>query len=162
MHALAAMWAKPCRKLWTQYNRSESTLRSSLFCLDNGVHLKHPEEGPTFTYIARVSESEKRRGPPSRIYESRDGITFPKLVVKTTPAYTPEALKAKAQGILMLEAVIGTDGRIRDFKVLKGLGYGLEDQAMQEIATRWKFAPGLKDGKPVDVRIHIETSFQLP
>lgn len=95
------------------------------------------------------------------IYEYGSGIINPELVVKTTPSYTDEAIKAKAQGIVVLQAVIRKDGRVDSFKVLRSLGYGLEEKAIQEIHNRWRFRPGTLNGKPVDVLATIEVQFNL-
>ena len=95
------------------------------------------------------------------IYEYGSGITHPQLIVKTTPSYTDEAIRAKVQGIVVLQAVIRKNGKVDSFKVLRSLGYGLEEKAMQEIATKWKFRPGTLNGRPVDVLATIEVQFNL-
>ena len=46
-------------------------------------------------------------------------------------------------------------------QVLKELGYGLEASAMKDIATRWRFEPGTRDGIPVDVYLNIKITFHL-
>ncbi|MFQ5738149.1 MAG: energy transducer TonB [Acidobacteriota bacterium] len=89
------------------------------------------------------------------------GITNPQVLRQTTPSYTDEAIKSKVQGVVVLEAVIRRNRRADSLKVLRGLGYGLEQSAIQEIATNWRFRPGMKDGRPVDVLATIEVSFNL-
>jgi periplasmic protein TonB len=100
-------------------------------------------------------------GAGDGVYEIGSDITNPVIVNQTIPSYTDEAIKAKAQGIVLLEAIIRKDGRVTDFRVLRGLGYGLEERAIEEIASNWKFRPGTKDGRPVDVRATIEVQFNL-
>ena len=95
------------------------------------------------------------------IYEYGSGITNPEPIFKSTPSYTDDAIRAKVQGTVVLQAVIRKDGRVDRFKVVRGLGYGLEETAIQEIATRWKFRPGTLNGRPVDVLATIEVSFNL-
>lgn len=95
------------------------------------------------------------------IYEYGSGITHPQLIIQTTPSYTDEAIRAKVQGIVVLQAVIRKNGRVDSFKVLRSLGYGLEERAIQEIATKWKFRPGTLNGQPVDVLATIEVQFNL-
>ena len=65
------------------------------------------------------------------------------------------------EGIILLQAIVRKDGSIDSFKVLKGIGYGLDESAVNTIARDWKYEPGTRNGKPVDVRIVIETSFRL-
>jgi TonB family protein len=56
--------------------------------------------------------------------------------------------------------VIGPDGRVRDLRVARSLGRGLDEKAMEAVKT-WKFEPAMKDGKPVAVQVNIEITFQL-
>ena len=95
------------------------------------------------------------------VYTLGSGISNPVPLQQTTPSYTDAAIKAKAQGVVILQAIIRRNGRVDNFKVLRGLGYGLEEKAIQEIATNWRFRPGTLDGKPVDVLATIEVQFNL-
>ena len=95
------------------------------------------------------------------VYTIGSGISNPQILVQTTPSYTDEAIKSKVQGIVILQAVIRHTGRVDSFKVLRALGYGLEEQAIQEIAQNWRFRPGTLNGKPVDVLATIEVQFNL-
>ena len=89
------------------------------------------------------------------------GVSNPIPIVQTTPSYTDDAIKAKVQGVVWLQAIIRKDGSVDSFKVLRGLGHGLEEQAIQEIATNWRFRPGTLNGNPVDVLATIEVQFNL-
>jgi hypothetical protein len=44
--------------------------------------------------------------------------------------------------------------------VLQGIGYGLDQSAINTITTEWRFEPGTKDGQPVDVQVNMEVSFR--
>ncbi len=61
----------------------------------------------------------------------------------------------------MLEVVVRKDGSADSFKVVRGLGYGLDESAISTIANKWRFRPGTDKGTPVDVRILIEVTFRL-
>jgi len=95
------------------------------------------------------------------IYTLGGGVTMPQILQQTTPSYTDDAIKSKVQGIVILQAVIRKDGTVDSFKVLRGLGYGLEEKAIQEIAANWRFRPGTLKGRPVDVLATIEVQFNL-
>ena len=95
------------------------------------------------------------------VYTIGGGVTMPQILQQTTPSYTDDAIKAKVQGIVILQAVIRSNGRVNSFKVLRGLGYGLEEKAIQEIAANWRFRPGTLRGRPVDVLATIEVQFNL-
>jgi TonB family protein len=100
-------------------------------------------------------------GAGDGVYRLGSGVTNPVPIRQTIPSYTDDAIKAKAQGVVLLQAIIRKDGRVTDFKVLRGLGYGLEEKAIEEIATNWKFRPGMLNGRPVDVLATIEVQFNL-
>ncbi len=95
------------------------------------------------------------------VYKFGDGVSEPKVLVESKPAYTDEAIKAKAQGVVWLKAIIRKDGRADSFQVLRPLGYGLEESAIQDIASKWVFQPAYKDGRPVDFELTIEVVFSL-
>jgi TonB family protein len=90
------------------------------------------------------------------------GVTLPKLISEVKPQYTPEALQARIQGSVMMDAVVRTDGTPTDIEVIRSLDaeYGLDNQAVAAL-SKWRFEPGRKDDKPVPVRITVEMQFTL-
>jgi len=94
-------------------------------------------------------------------YVAGNGVTAPVAIVQPLPAYTEEARKARAEGIVMIQAIIRRNGTVDSFKVIRGLGYGLDESAIQTIASKWRFKPGTLNGVPVDVQANIEVSFRL-
>jgi TonB family protein len=95
-----------------------------------------------------------------KVYRMGPGIVAPKVIEKSEPQYTDEAREAKIEGKVALSVVIGTDGVAHDIKIVKSLDSGLDTSAITSIKT-WKFQPGMKDSKPVQVRAMIEVNFQL-
>ncbi len=94
-------------------------------------------------------------------YVVGNGVRPPTVVYQPLPAYTEEARKARAEGIVLIQAIIRRDGTVDSFKVLRGLGYGLDESAINTIATKWRFKPGTLNGSPVDVLANIEVTFRL-
>jgi periplasmic protein TonB len=94
-------------------------------------------------------------------YVAGNGVSAPVAIFQPLPAYTEEARKARAEGIVMIQAVIRSNGTVDSFKVIRGLGYGLDESAIQTIASKWRFKPGTLNGVPVDVQANIEVSFRL-
>lgn len=94
-------------------------------------------------------------------YVVGNGVKPPEILAKPLPNYTEEARKARAEGVVMIEAIIRKDGSVDSFKVLRGLGYGLDESAINTIATKWRFKAGSLNGVPVDVRANIEVTFRL-
>jgi protein TonB len=77
------------------------------------------------------------------------------------PGYTDEARKAKLQGKMLLQVLVGTDGKAARIRVLEGLGMGLDERAVETVRG-WRFSPGRDANKrPVTAWVTIETHFQL-
>ncbi len=88
------------------------------------------------------------------------GIVAPHPIYDPDPQYSEEARKAKSNGQVLLLLVIGPDGLPHDIKVVAPLGDGLDEEAIDAV-KKWKFEPGMKDGKPVAVPVMIEVDFRL-
>jgi protein TonB len=68
------------------------------------------------------------------------GVTTPTCIYCPDPRYTDEAREAKLQGSVTLQVLVGADGRAAQIRVVRGLGMGLDDRAVQ-IVRGWRFAP---------------------
>ena len=96
-----------------------------------------------------------------KIYRiGEDGVTAPKVLSKTEPAYTLEARNAKIEGTVELSVEIDADGLAQNIEVTRSLDGGLDQSAVAAI-QQWRFKPGEKNGKPVRVAAKIEVSFRL-
>ena len=71
-----------------------------------------------------------------------------------------EARAAKLNGSVLLSIVVDTDGGATNIHVLKGLGMGLDEKAVEAVA-KWKFRPGMKGGVPVNVYAQVQVNFQI-
>jgi TonB family protein len=89
------------------------------------------------------------------------GLKEPIAMDTPKPHYTEEARKARLEGSVMLQAIVRKNGSVDSFKVVRGLGYGLDDSAIQTIADKWRFKPATKNGVPVDFITNIEVNFRL-
>jgi TonB family protein len=88
------------------------------------------------------------------------GLTPPILLAKVEPAYTPQANAAKRQGTVVLSLQVGPDGVPRNVTVVRGLGLGLDERAVEAV-QKYRFVPAEKDGKPVAVNARVEVNFRL-
>ena len=84
--------------------------------------------------------------------------TPPRAIYSPAPEYSSQARKAGYQGVCTLVLIVEADGRPTHIRVSSSLGMGLDEKAIEAV-KRWRFAPALKDGKPVPVQITIEISF---
>ncbi len=94
------------------------------------------------------------------VYRIGGGVSQPVPIYRPDPDYSEEARKAKFQGTVVLAIVVDEKGNPRDLRVLKPLGLGLDEKAMEAVA-KWRFRPGMKDGHPVKVMAQIEVNFRL-
>ena len=88
------------------------------------------------------------------------GVANPQVLYRVQPEYSEEARKAKHQGAVLLGFEVWEDGPAHNVRVLRTLGLGLDEKAIEAI-KKWKFSPGTKDGKAVRVSAQIQISFRL-
>jgi protein TonB len=93
-------------------------------------------------------------------YSIGGGVSPPSVLFRVDPEYSEEARKAKYSGTVVLYIEVDTSGHASNIRVLKAIGLGLDEKAMEAV-NKWRFKPGLKDGKPVKVRAQIEVNFRL-
>lgn len=95
-------------------------------------------------------------------YRPGNGVETPQLLREVRPRYTAEAMRAKVQGTVMVEAVVLPDGTVGDVKVVRSIdrNFGLDEEAIKA-AKQWRFRPGTRFGEPVAVLVTIELSFSL-
>jgi TonB family protein len=127
---------------------------------------KAAEQGSTEAQasIACLNEAERAKaseaaGSPGTVCLP-NGIRAPRAIIAPDPEYSTQARKEGIAGTVVLSLVVGPDGDPRDITVARSLGHGLDEQAIAAV-KRWKFEPGMKDGKPVAVRLSIEVDFRL-
>jgi TonB family protein len=111
----------------------------------------------------RASEVRKALGaqqPKSNALHIGSGVTAPKVLQKTEPEYSEEARVAKYEGTVVLAVEIAPSGSAQNIRVMKGLGLGLDDNAVAAV-QQWRFQPATKDGAAVTVQATIEVNFRL-
>jgi len=86
--------------------------------------------------------------------------TPPAIIHESRPSYSKEAKKAKIAGTELLGLVVGKDGEPSNIRVIKSLGYGLDEKAIDAV-KKWRFKPSTFNGEPVNVDIRIEIEFRL-
>lgn len=102
-------------------------------------------------------EGETRPGNPP---QSGEIVSSPRLLDKVEPSYSEEAREVGLQGTVRLAVEIWEDGLAHNIRVLRSLGLGLDEKAVEAV-RQWKFSPGRKDGNPVKVAAQIHVTFRI-
>lgn len=84
----------------------------------------------------------------------------PQILARPTPGYTDEARHNQIEGSVKVSVLLKADGTVSDVKVARGLGYGLDEKAI-EAARQLRFVPAQKDGHAVSVRLFLEFKFSI-
>jgi TonB family protein len=95
-------------------------------------------------------------------YLPGNGVTSPEALVRAQPKYTAEAMRARAQGSITVECVVEPDGVCGEMRIVRAFAppFGLDQQAL-DAASKWRFRPGTREGKPVPVRINLILDFSI-
>ncbi|MBS1850873.1 MAG: TonB family protein [Acidobacteria bacterium] len=87
--------------------------------------------------------------------------TIPAEVLsKPNPNYTEQARKLRIEGEVLLEVVLQASGRVRVLRVVRGLGYGLDEEAVRS-AEQIQFKPALRENQATDSTVVVHVVFQL-
>lgn len=109
---------------------------------------------------AASKDKKPIKANPDPVYEPGGDVTRPKLVHSVEPAFSTKSNEAFVEGTVTVSAVVSTHGALTDMQVLKGLS-AAQDQSALEALKEWRFEPGTKAGKPVNVRVKIQVDFHL-
>lgn len=90
------------------------------------------------------------------------GTTEPVLMHQVSPVYTSDAVHARAQGLVEVEAVVNPDGSVGAVRIVRALNppFGLDLEAVRAV-KQWRFRPGQRLGRAVPVFVIIELTFGL-
>lgn len=87
-------------------------------------------------------------------------VNPPRLLEKREPEYSEFARFVKVQGTVNLEIVVDSSGRPSAVKLVRGVGFGLDEKAAGAVLG-WRFEPGKFQGAPVPVQAKVELSFRV-
>jgi TonB family protein len=87
-------------------------------------------------------------------------VKAPVVIHRVNPMYPEAARRSEITGIVIVEVLIGKDGRVKDAAVLKPLPFGLDQSALDAV-RQWTFQPGTLNGEPVDVIFDLTINFRL-
>ena len=100
-------------------------------------------------------------GTGGGVYRVGGAVSAPRLIKEVRARYTPEAVRNKIQGTVVLEVVVTADGCASQIRVVRSLDRGgLDEEAIAAVA-QWRFEPGRLAGVPVDVLVTIMLDFSI-
>jgi protein TonB len=97
--------------------------------------------------------------PPQAPVRVGGKIRPPEIVKRVNPIYPPIAQSARVQGVVIIEAIIGPNGRVTEARVLRG--QPLLDQAALDAVKQWVYTPTLLNNVPVPVIMTVTVNFTL-
>ena len=127
--------------------------RTAINGANEGVMLGSPPPPPPPAGMAPASPSGMA---PVRVGGS---IRTPTKVRDVRPVYPLDAQAARISGVVIIEAMIDTDGRVYDARVLRSIP--ALDQAALDAVRQWEFTPTLLEGVPVPVVMTVTVNFTL-
>ena len=124
-----------------------------------------PSQGrPADSATAQQSEHSAGSGPETQgeagVLRVGGDVSAPKLASQVRPEYSQEAAVSLYEGTAVLSVVVQPHGTVRDIKVVKPLGLGLDERAVETV-KQWRFQPAKKNSKPVAVQVNVEVDFRL-
>ncbi len=89
------------------------------------------------------------------------GVTQPVLIRKGMPAYPPEARKNRVMGNVLVDVIVGTNGKVEDARAIEYPDESLAQAAIESI-REWEFQPAHDEkGNPLRVKATIQVNFVL-
>ena len=91
-----------------------------------------------------------------------EGMTPPERIVKVDPVYPEEARTNRAEGHVVLQTLIGTDGKVASVQVLRGVPDHPElERSAVDAVKQWVYRPALENGRPIAVYFTVQVEFTL-
>jgi periplasmic protein TonB len=125
---------------------------------ENDVPLPGVIDGDPNVVIAPPPPPPPAPKPQTPIYIGGQ-VRAPQKTHDVRPVYPPLALAARVQGIVIVEATIGADGRVVNARILRSVP--LLDQAALDAVRQWEYVPTTLNGVPVPVIMSVTVTFQL-
>ena len=165
------------------YPKAETYYRTALEIREKSLGREHPDTIVTLEHFARLLHKLSRPDDAAPLEErarafriaredsiretvdlgplaSGDSIQPAYLLERSEPKYSDEARIAKHEGSVLLQVDVDTEGRARNIRVLRHLGLGLDEQAVEAV-RQWQFRPARMRGERVPTRVRLEIAFRL-
>jgi TonB family protein len=108
------------------------------------------------SWVLNFAQLDDGDGPPLK---PKGQLSGPVPLQKMDPKYPPELIKQHVEGQVILYAIIGKDGAVRNIQLVHSVEPELDKDAMEAL-SHWKFRPGTRDGAPVELEAVIYIPFR--
>ena len=163
------------------YPKAESYYRTALAIREKSLGPEHPDTILTLEHFARLLHKLSRpdeaadlelrartfrtarpqRQPVELNVDASNQVDQQTILLeRTEPDYTDEARIANHEGSVLLQVDVDSDGYARNIAVLRPLGLGLDEQAVEAV-EQWRFRPARRNGQKVASRVRLEIAFRL-
>jgi TonB family protein len=107
-----------------------------------------------------VTTASSRPAPACTPSSTGGQITPPMKIRDVRPRYRQELVEARVQGVVLMQAKIGPDGKVRSVDVVSPVNADLEDEAIAAV-SQWEFTPTYLNCEPVEVQMYVTMQFKL-
>ncbi len=115
----------------------------------------------TYNLIEKAGGLDPKSSNPSTTDNTKgSNITRPVPLNHPRPNYTDRASEARIEGVVRVLALVGTDGNVKQVRVVKGLPHGLTEEAVNAVKMM-RFKPAMKDGVHVEYWMPVELEFEM-
>jgi TonB family protein len=91
---------------------------------------------------------------------ANDDLSAPEAITKVDPAYPQDLMQDRVEGVVVLYAIIRSDGSVDGVRVLEGFDSRLDENARKAL-EQWRFRPGTKNGQPIDIEAVVRVPFRV-
>jgi TonB family protein len=170
---IRTLWVDSARKLILRERTESSAIGSSTHFVQTiafSLYERDAEipaevfrfEVPTGTLLDPGLQITKIDSAEEGTYRVGNGVSRPQLIKKIEPTWTDEARQAGVSGMVLVSFTVDAMGIARDLAVTRGLGYGLDEEAIEAV-RQWRFLAGMKNDMPVAVGgLTVAVDFHLP
>jgi protein TonB len=114
------------------------------------------------TKALTVTQSTKPAPPPPKAVVKKAPVIDPKFRRRFQPDYPPTSRRLGEEGSVILQVLVGADGKVQEGKIKTSSGFSRLDEAALKHALRaWRFTPGTEDGAPVTVWHSVKVTFKI-
>lgn len=106
--------------------------------------------------------TDPNREPVIKLAQPAGGLRAYDKYLKNSLRYPQQALENNVKGRVTVSFTVHTDGSVDEFNVLKGLGFGCDEEVIRLVKAGPKWSPTTQDGAPVESEIRVRVKFAPP